>query len=159
MTPADWIAAEVAAGRTELKSMLERAPFPTAAVRTVAETGDFRIIDGHVSRGAPVPATWFPPAAGQWSFPLRVTEGVLAGEGVEVPMAVGNLLCIPRGGFTTLTTAAGPVGARLMADHVLLGPIHRLIDAHPGDLVDLAFSADGTLAVYNRGTERSSSRV
>src|SRR5699024_11005334 len=44
----EWIAAEIAAGRTELQQLLNTAPFDRAAVRTVAGSGDFQIVDGHV---------------------------------------------------------------------------------------------------------------
>lgn len=151
MTPADWIAAEIDAGRTQLQPMLERAPFPTAVTRTMAETGDFRIDGGHVRRVPPEPASWFPETPlidGRLHHILDVTDAMRAGGGVVVPMAVGNLLQIPRMGFCTLQIAGGTVGARLMEDHVLLGPIAALAGASGS--VELVFDPEGTLEVLQR---------
>lgn len=152
MTPADWIAAEIDAGRTQLQPMLERAPFPTAVTRTVAETGDFRIDAGHVRRTPPKPASWFPETPlidGRLHHTLAVTDDMRAGGGVVVPMAVGNLLQIPRMGFVTLHIADGPVGARLMEDHVLLGPVKALAGAT--GTVELVFDPAGELVVLEGG--------
>lgn len=154
MTPADWIAAEIAAGRNQLQPLLDRAPFPTAVTRTVAETGDFRIEAGHVRRVPPEPASWFPETPlidGRLHHTLAVTDEMRAGSGVVVPMAVGNLLQIPRMGFRTLSTPDGPVGARLMDDHVLLGPLAALAES-PGTVV-LVIDPAGGLEVQSVGTD------
>lgn len=149
-TPADWIAAEIQAGRTELQPMLDRSPFPTTAVRTVAETGDFRISDGHVRRVAPDPDTWFSDRLidGRFHLPVTLTEQLLAGEGLRAPMALANVLEIPRGGFTSLTSEQGPLPLRLIDDYVLTGPITKFLTDHAvGDTVEIIFDRAGTVDV------------
>lgn len=130
--------------------MLDRAPFPSTAVRTVAETGDFRIDAGHVRRVAPDPDTWFTDSLidGRFHLPLTLTEDLLQGKGLRAPMALANVLRIPRGGFTSLDSAQGPVPMRLIDDHVLTGPLTKFLGGFEvGDEVELVFDPAGTFEV------------
>lgn len=149
-TPAHWTAAEIDAGRTNLQSMLDRSPFPTTAVRTVAATGDFRISDGHVRRVDPSPASWFSDSLidGRFHLTVTLTPELMEGKGLHAPMALANVLHIPRGGFTSLDSAEGPVPMRLIDDHVLTAPLTKLLGGRQvGDVVELVFDPAGYLEV------------
>jgi len=130
--------------------MLDRAPFPTTAVRTVAETGDFRISAGHVRRVDPSPASWFSDSLldGRFHLTVTLTPELLAGKGLHASMALANVLLIPRGGFTSLDSAAGRVPMRLIDDHVLTGPLTKFLEGRKaGDVVELIFDPAGWLEV------------
>ncbi|QGU05234.1 hypothetical protein CETAM_09925 [Corynebacterium comes] len=145
----DWIASELEAGRTHLQPMLDSAPFDRAAVRTVAGSGDFQIIDGHVRRvEPPSPSTWFPqldpalaPAGeGCWSLPVTVTEEMFADAAVAVPRALGALIQLHRHGHRSLSSRLGPQAAMMDEVEVSVGSITRfLVDlgAAVGDTVHL----------------------
>lgn len=163
MTVPDWVAAEVAAGRTELQPLLDRAPFPAAAVRTVAESGDFRITGGHVARTSGTHlGTWFPQheprlvaaGGGAWALPVAVTPELLGGAAVPVPRAVAGLLGVPRRYQRTLDSALGGQLVHLGEEDAFTGPIDRFLtalDARPGDRVELVFDPVGRFTV-RRGT-------
>lgn len=151
----DWIAAEIAAGRTHLQPMLDSAPFNRAAVRTVAGSGDFQIVDGHVRRAkVPSPATWFPqlePALvpdgeGCWSLPVVVTEKLLADASLAVPRAIGALLQLHRHGHRSVSSRLGPQAVAMDEVEVKVGSIARFLvdlDASVGDTVHLHFDRAG----------------
>lgn len=161
-TVPDWIAAELAAGRSALQPLLDRAPFPTAAVRTVAESGDFRIRDGHVETlSEPALGTWFPQrepqlvdaGAGCWAFPLTVTPELLAGAGVPVPRAVAALLAVPRNHQRALRSERGVQLVHLSHRDACTGPIDRFLHAlaaQPGEEVELVFDPAGHFTVRRR---------
>ncbi|SER88433.1 hypothetical protein CCYS_11470 [Corynebacterium cystitidis DSM 20524] len=57
---AEWIAAEFAAGRTDLQTLLDTSPHPRPALRAVAEDCGFQLVDGQVSLNDDhTGATWF----------------------------------------------------------------------------------------------------
>ena len=155
----DWIAAELEAGRSHLQPMLDSAPFDRAAVRTVAGSGDFRIVDGHVRRAqVPSPATWFPQleptlvhaGEGRWSLPVVVTGEMLADAAVPVPRAVGALVQLHRHGHRSLSSRLGPQAVMMDEIEVRTGSIARFLAdlaAAEGDTVHLHFDRAGEFDV------------
>ena len=155
----DWVAAEIAAGRTELQPLLDRAPFPAAAVHTVAESGDFHITGGHVARiSRPRLGTWFPQheprlteaGAGAWALPVVVTAELLDGAVVPVPRAVAGLLGVPRHYQRTLTSELGGQLVHLGERDAITGPIDRFLaalNARAGERVELVFDPAGRFTV------------
>ncbi|AJK69455.1 hypothetical protein [Corynebacterium marinum] len=155
----DWIAAELEAGRSHLQPMLDSAPFDRAAVRTVAGSGDFQIVDGHVRRApVPSPATWFPqiePALtaageGRWSLPVTVTAGMLDDAAVAVPRAVGALVQLHRHGHRSLSSRLGPQAVMMDEIEVRTGSIARFLAdlaVAEGDTVHLHFDRAGEFDV------------
>ena len=151
----EWIAAEIAAGRTELQQLLDTAPFDRAAVRTVAGSGDFQIVDGHVRLSdVPSPGTWFPQREPtlltSWSMPLEVTEELLSDAPVPVPLAVGSLVQVYRHGHRALESRLGPQALSMDETEVRLGSIARFLrdlGVGVGDTVHLHFDTTGRFDV------------
>lgn len=133
---ADWVAAEVDAGRTELQPMMDRAPYPAASVRTIAEDGDFELVDGHVTRRREPEFTWFPTElidlGGAYGY------DVIADRAVEVPRSVAALYAVPRMSRRSIPTDDGAVIVFLYNDKALLSPVR----AEPGEKVRLFFEPD-----------------
>ena len=147
----DWIAAELAAGRTDLQSLLDAAPFDRAAVRTIATIGDFQVVDGHV-RLADVasPGTWFPQREptlrATWSLPVTVTTEMLDDAPVPVPLAIGSLVEVYRQGHRSLGSRLGPQAVAMDDTEVSVGSITRFLrdlGASAGDTVHLHFDTAG----------------
>lgn len=158
-TVADMLAARIDFGQDDIQAIIDAGDFPSAAVRTVAETGDFRVRAGKVHRVQPDPATWFAagePAvtvlgAGEIAVPVVVTDQLLDGRAVRVPLAVGNHLTLARGQSVGLRTD-GPAHqvVKLDDDHVTVGPVSRplaLLGCGVGDRVQLVFGADRSFEV------------
>lgn len=151
----EWIAAEIHAGRTELQPMLDSAPYDRAAVRTVAASGDFQIVDGHVRMAdVPSPGTWFPQReptlVASWSLPVTVTEELLADASVPVPLAIGSLVQVHRQGHRSLDTRLGPQALMMDDTEIRLGSIARFLrdlGASVGDTVHLHFDTTGSFDV------------
>lgn len=151
----EWIAAEIAAGRTDLQMLLDAAPFDRAAVRTVAASGDFQIVDGHVRLAdVPSPGTWFPQReptlVSSWSLPVTVTEEMLADDAVPVPLAVGSLVQVYRHGHRALESRLGPQALSMDETEVRLGSIARFLrdlGVGVGDTVHLHFDTTGRFDV------------
>lgn len=151
----DWIAAEIAAGRTDLQQLLDAAPFDRAAVRTVAGSGDFRIVDGHVRPAdVPSPGTWFPQREPtlrtSWSMPLEVTGELLADAAVPVPLAIGTLVQAYRHGHRFFSSRLGPQALVMDDAEIRLGSISRFLrdlGAGVGDTVHLHFDTTGRFDV------------
>lgn len=147
----DWIAAEIAVGRTELQQMLDTTTFDRAAVRTVATTGDFEVVDGHVRFADSVaPGTWFPQRepslSGRWSLPVQVTAELLDDATVPVPLAVGAIAEVYRLGHRSLDSRLGPQAMLMDNSEVQLGSITRFLTdlgAGIGDTVHLHFDTAG----------------
>ncbi|MDO5668720.1 MAG: hypothetical protein Q4G50_01825 [Corynebacterium sp.] len=155
MLIAEWIAAEIDAGRTALQPMLDSTPFDRAAVRTVAASGDFQIIDGHVRRSSvPSPGTWFPDReptlVRSWSLPVVVTEDMLADAAVPLPLAIGSLVQVYRHGHRSFDSRLGPQAIMMDDTELRTGSIARFLrelDAAPGDTVHLRFDTNGSFDV------------
>jgi len=151
----EWLAAEIAAGRTDLQQLLESTPFDRAAVRTVAGSGDFQIVDGHVRfASVPSPGTWFPQREPtlltSWSMPLEVTEELLADAPVPVPLAVGSLVQVYRHGHRSFSSRLGPQGLVMDDTEIRLGSIARFLrdlGVGVGDTVHLHFNINGRFDV------------
>lgn len=130
---AEWISAEIDAGRDDLQTMLDSSPYSRPAVRTIAEAGSFAIADGRVvySDGP----SWFVADS-----PLRVLSDDTYGLDVEVvdpadslamPLALVSMLGVPRGGRAVLSSDQG---TKLLwfTREAKLGPIGELVDDRPG---------------------------
>lgn len=144
----EWIAAEIAAGRTQLQPMLDRAPFPTPAVRTVAESGDFGIIDGYVMRKEPGPeGSWFPDDELRRTWEIRVPVTDELDRSIPAPRALGAMLEVPRRYFRSFNTPFGQLPVSMDDTNVTIAPIGaelRKLNAKPGDTVVITFDPAGT---------------
>lgn len=149
----EWIAAEIDAGRTQLQAMLDAAPFDTAAVRTVAESGDFEIVDGHVRRADTPPFTWFPdrePALtpegqGRWSLTVEVTPEMRDDAPVPLPRAIGAVYGLWRLGHRSLDSRLGPQAVVMTDEGVRAASISRFVGEK--ETVRLVFDRAGSFDV------------
>ncbi|WP_018296085.1 hypothetical protein [Corynebacterium lubricantis] len=153
MTPiAEWISAELDAGRDDLQTMLDTSPYPRPAVRTIAEAGNFAIENGRVVR-ADGPS-WFVADSdlvnrenGVYALDVSVPDPNAT---LEMPLALINVLAVPRLGRVVLKSATG---AKLVSfvNTPRVGPIATLIDDTPGNYT-LVFDAKNLhLSVENQG--------
>lgn len=147
-TIADYLAASCETGETDIQTLIDTSEFPSPAVRFIASTCDFRIVDGHVTRVDPDPETWFPDKAlkrrgSSWLVPVTVTTELLDGAALHLPMALGNVFQLSYRQSTSLDTGGRTRQVlTLFDDHVLLGPIRRQLaelGAEEGERVDLLF--------------------
>lgn len=149
----EWIDAEINAGRTQLQSMLDAAPFDTAAVRTVAESGDFEIVDGHVGRVDSPAFTWFPDrepeltpeGQGRWSLTVEVTPDMRDDAPVPLPCALGAVLGLWRMGHRSLDSRLGPQAVVMTDEGVRTASIRRFVDEE--QTVRLVFDRAGSFDV------------
>lgn len=149
----EWIDAEINAGRTQLQSMLDAAPFDTAAVRTVAESGDFQIVDGHVRRAGAPAFTWFPDrepeltpeGQGRWSLTVAVTPAMRDDAPVPLPRAIGAVFGLWRMGHRSLDSRLGPQAVVMTDEGVRTASIRRFVDEE--QTVRLVFDRAGTFDV------------
>lgn len=147
---AEWIADELAVGRTDLQTMLDTSPYPRPALRTVAEDCDFRIVDGQVSRNDDYTGeSWFvegSPLENRGSGVVAWTVDVVDPESsLRVPRALISVLGVPRMDRVVLRSK---VGAHLVSyvNRPMLGPVAPLVDG-PGRTTLVFDSVDRTLAV------------
>ncbi len=159
-----WIAAEIDAGRDDFLRLMDAAPFPSTGVRTVAEDGDFEILnEGGRLRVARVdkPAfSWFPAndpglvdlGSGAWGVPVTVTEELLDGGEVTVPRALAAQFAVPRMSQVPLSSAKSAQLLALHDDRALTGPVDRFLEGYaPGDEILLVFgTADQSFEVRPR---------
>lgn len=154
-TPAEYLAAALERGEDDIQALIDASPYPSAAVRTVAEAGDFRVEAGRLCRVEPEPATWFTteePALRTIdgtlvALPVTVTDELIDGGPLTGPIALGNHLALARG--QALGLKGGHV-VKLNDDHVLIGPIDRQLrelGAQPGDEVQIVFGTDHSCEV------------
>ncbi|AGF73130.1 hypothetical protein [Corynebacterium halotolerans] len=157
----DWLAEQVDAGRTDLQELLGTSPFSGPALRTVAESGDFEVVDGEVRRVTePTPATWFvqsepslraeDPGTGIYSMALTVTTEMLADAAVTVPRAVAALLKVPRLCHRSLHSRLGPQAIHLGQEDARIGSIRRFLEdlgVGAGETVLLIFDRTGSFDV------------
>ncbi|MHA2789525.1 hypothetical protein ACXZ66_10315 [Corynebacterium sp. S7] len=142
MTPiAEWISAELDAGRDDLQTMLDTSPYPRPAVRTIAEAGNFAIDGSRVVR-ADGPS-WFVADSdlvdrGNGIYALNV-EVPDPNATLEMPRALISVLGVPRLGRVVLHS---DTGAKLVSfvNVPRVGPIASLIDDTPGNYT-LVFDA------------------
>lgn len=145
---AEWIAKELAAGRTDLQRMLETSPFPRPALRTVAEAGDFRIVDGQVVLDDDYCGeTWFVEGSDlvdrgagvvAWTVDVEDPEASL-----RVPRALISVLGVPRMDRVVLRSEAGTHLVSYVHEP-MLGPVAAMLSG-PGRVTFLFDSAARTL--------------
>lgn len=159
----DWLAEQVDAGRTDLQELVDASPFSGPALRTVAESGDFEIVDGRVRRvGEPTPSTWFvqsepslyaeDPITGVYSMEVTVTDAMLDDAAVTVPRALAAMLEVPRLYHRTLHSRLGPQAIHLGKEDARIGSIRRFLeDLHvgAGENVFLIFDRTGSFDVQH----------
>lgn len=158
-TIADLLATAIESGDDDIQAIIDSTDFPSAAVRTIASTGDFRVDGNRVRRVAPDPATWFTDSEAALidasphhvAFPVMVTAALLDGAPVTAPLALGNYLSLARGQALGLRTTGitGQV-VKLNRDHVVVGPIDRQLvelGGAEGDEVQLVFGHDRSFEV------------
>ncbi|WIM67129.1 hypothetical protein QP027_08335 [Corynebacterium breve] len=148
-TPAHWIASEIEAGRTGLQSMLDRSPFPRVALRTIAEDGDFHIIDHrYVARNPDFKGeSWFPEKSalidrgdGTWGLVIDVTDELRAGGSLPVPRALINVLGVPRADRVVLDSDTGAKIVSFVNDEPKVSSISSLL--HDDTRVTLVFDPE-----------------
>lgn len=129
---AEWISAEIDAGRSDLQTMLDTSPYTRPAVRTIAETGSFAIQDGRVVR-ADGPS-WFvadsPLREVGGTYELDVTVDDPSAT-LPMPLALVSVLGVPRAGRVVLSSERGSKLFSYITEPKL-GPIAVLIDDQPG---------------------------
>lgn len=154
----DWIAAEITGGRTQLQHMLDTSPFDRAALRTVAQSCDFEVIDGYVRRVFDCVDTWFPQHEplideidqGVWAFPVTITSEMIDGAHIPVPRAIGAIVQVRRQGHLSLSSRLGPQAVAMTEDQVRTASIRRFIgdlDLQVGDTARLIFTSNGIFDV------------
>lgn len=157
----DWLGEQLDSGRTSLQQLLDTSPFPGPALRTVAESGDFEIVDGRVRRvSRPTPATWFvqsepalyaeDPVTGVYSMETTVTAGMFDDAAVTVPRALAAMLEVPRMYHRNLSTRLGPQTLHLGNSEAHIGSIRRFLEdlnVAEGESVFLVFDRTGNFDV------------
>lgn len=148
-----WIATEIDAGRDDFIALMDAAPFPSAAVRTVAEAGDFEILrEGERLRVARVDKpefSWFPAnnpelidlGEGSWGVRIAVTQELLDGAEVPVPRALAAQFAVPRMSQVPLDSAKSAHLLALRNDRAVTGPIDRYLQGvDVGEEILMVFS-------------------